>query len=197
MGVFYSDPEQATGVSEACLAQDQFTTEAISRSALVQDLRVSIRAMSTVIDISTADSIEVTRNFWTMAENKIGFYWDVEFRRQNGDLCTMTCDPTNLVSLDGSSPIVCEVTPRQNGTMISGKFALGQSYPHKYLTNATNVLTNYYSKNMTFNIDATHMADTLSAMHQLPVGALNLGYATVTMPDFLTATKAIQPNNAA
>ena len=36
-------------------------------------------------------------------------------------------------------------------------------------------------------------SDTLSTMHQLPVGALNLGYATVTMPDFLTATKAIQP----
>jgi hypothetical protein len=52
--------------------------------------------------------------------------------------------------------------------MIDGYFALGQTYPHKYISTPAK----YFMRNVTFNIDAVHLAEELSK---------NIAFETVTV----------------
>ena len=157
-GVFYSDPDNhLTGVSALC-DQNRLHQTGVSRySDIASDVRAKIRALS-VIHNST-DSVKVERNSFLSNSSQIGYYWDITFYRQNGNLKPMSCYHRYLNQTNDNGPVVCDVKTLQDGSLIQGSFTLGMTYPHIYV----GAPVPYNATSFPWNIDAPYMQQLLSA----------------------------------
>jgi hypothetical protein len=110
MGVFYSDPYNEFGVSEACLASREYTTSPISPFDSAADIKTKLKALSDVIvDVNTE------RNFYDVGTtaspiNKVGYTWTVTFYKNHGDLNEMVLGSTNLLMTSSSGSKVNAVS---------------------------------------------------------------------------------------
>jgi hypothetical protein len=189
VGIFFSDPQKANGVSDSCLSLRSYETGVISKSANDEAIKIAIRGLTSVIQITDPFSIlvrdpvsgdAVTRH--AHGSGKIGYVWTVEFVRQHGNPAQMTCndDALSPMSSDNAATVSCDVSTYQEGTLIDGTFTLRQNYPHKYLV-GTGGQSVHTSPSFVFNIDADHMAQELSQMAAM-------GNVTVARTTYQTGT---------
>jgi len=175
VGVFYSDPTQVNGVSTNCLSRRIYTTGSIFDSSAVElDLKTKLRGLSQVIDTTDDNSIIVTRSNFKMRDLFIGYRWTITFTRQNGDLNPLQCiiPPSGNAALAGTggssivNGVACTVETLRNGSLFSGNFQLGISFPHKYV--GTPAIVNNTTP-IPWNIDATNMMSILTNTPQIPI----------------------------
>ena len=173
VGVFYSDPTQANGVSTNCLSSRIYTTGSIFDSSAVElDLKTKLRGLSQVIDTTDDNSIIVTRSNFASRDLFIGYRWTITFTRQNGDLNPLQCiiPSSGKAALAGTGAIVngvaCTVGTLRNGSLFSGYFQLGISYPHSYVSSPS-IVNN--PTQIPWNIDATNMMSILANTPLTPI----------------------------
>ena len=158
IGYFYSDPDATSGVSTYCLANRITRSSTISVDSTASTLSSAIRAIDTVESAST--SLTVVRYMHNVTSRRVGYYWDVTFNEQPGDLKPMKCVADGYYyktnAYDGEK--FCNVTTIQDGSLLDGYFMLGTTYPHEYIHYPRNYNSSYIRRDIE--------ADTLATLLQ-------------------------------
>jgi hypothetical protein len=126
-GVFYSDPSLADGVSEVCNQQRLYETGTMDVADNSDDIRSKMRALPVISSVT--DSISISRNYHKANSSRVGYYWTITFFRQNGNIKPLSCD-TSILNGTNAAGASCVVTTVQDGSLISGDYTLGMTYPH-------------------------------------------------------------------
>ena len=165
VGVFYSDPDADNGVSSVCAANRVRPTSSVSVSATEDTLSTRLRAVETVDSLASLLTVKRTDINYTDSD-WVGFYWDVTFKGQNGDLKPMKCTTSEDSSADdyfsqsnAAGVVDCNVTTLQDGSLISGGFRLGTTYPHEYVGSPAR----YNSSVLRWNVEAATLEAALEA----------------------------------
>jgi hypothetical protein len=160
IGYFYSDPDAVSGVSTFCLANRITRSSTISVDSSASTLSAEIRAIDTVQ--SDASALTVARYRHSVNSTKVGYYWDVTFNNQPGDLKPMTCVGDGYYyktnAFDGEK--FCNITTMQDGSLVDGYFQLGTTYPHEYV----NYPVQYNSTYLRRDIEADLLASLLESV---------------------------------
>jgi len=170
-GYYYSDPTAANGVSTSCLGANQFTTLEVYPQDGALNVVNRLRGLTSVIN-QDADSITVTRApHYPVPGGPVGYMWSITFAKQHGDVPVLGCITTYLT---GTTP-ACAAATVQHGSMITGNFTLGQTFPHVY--QGTPVAAS--SSSMPWNINAQNMSSVLSKA--LAADGTNLLFGSVSV----------------
>jgi hypothetical protein len=166
VGYFYSDPDATSGVSTYCLANRITASSQISVDATASTLSAEIRSIDTIASDSTA--LTIVRYRHNTTSTKVGYYWDVTFNQQPGDLNPLTCTTKGYYSktnvYDGKK--YCNVTTIQDGTLIDGYFQLGTTYPHEYVHYPVDYNSTYIRKDVEGTALATLLEGVVSICNQ-------------------------------
>jgi hypothetical protein len=175
----------ANGVSENCLSARVYESTRLSAVALEIDVKTRLMGLRQVIDTTDPNSIVVSRSHYSSTSTKIGYEWTITFVRQNGDLNPLGCVTTGiLLSTNTGGVVRCVVTEHRKGSLMSGSFKLGISYPNKNI----GIPNIYNSLSMPWNIDASNMAAILSRNHSS--GIDSFGLVTVSRAVYIPVAKA-------
>jgi hypothetical protein len=91
----------------------------------------------------------------------VGYYWDVTFNEQPGDLKPMKCVADGYYyktnAYDGEK--FCNVTTIQDGSLLDGYFMLGTTYPHEYVHYPRNYNSSYIRRDIEADTLATLLQD--------------------------------------
>jgi len=184
-GVFYSDPTATSGVSTYCYASHIRRTPTLDSSATTRQLSAALKA-TTVID-ATSTSLTVTRTPIPARLSFVGYYWDITFHKQPGDLNPLTCIKNNLLAptVTNGGLIYCNVTTIREGSMIDGYLELNTTYPHEYIGKPRS----YATASMRWNVDPANMQAAMQAVHDVSGSDLAFGYVTVTRDVYIPSTE--------
>lgn len=188
VGVFYSDPTKTGGVSDTCASKRVRETASIPVDSTEATISASLRALPNVR--SSASLLSVTPRVALPSNSSfVGYYFDVTFRGQPGDLKLMTCDDSLLTSsreqslnddgFDDRSKS-CNVSVIQDGSLVNGEFGLRLFWPHEYV----GAPSSYNASGMRWSISAARLEDTLEAVlafnGQHPWGLLDVSRSAYT-----------------
>jgi len=152
-GVFYSDPSVTGGVSSACKSAYNYTTSSMYTYTL--DVATKLMSLSNVD--ATSGAVVSTFSKLDVNSEKVGYKWKITFNRQPGNLKTMSCDASSMVSTYDNSTANCTVTTLQEGSLISGYFYVSTTYPHEYEGN----ISTYNSTAIRWSEDSSDLATLL------------------------------------
>ena len=179
-GYYYSDPTASNGVSTSCGSSNQYTTLELYPTAAALSVVNLLRGLTTVIN-QDSDSISVTRTPYGVNSGRVGYLWTITFAKQHGDVPLLGCttkDGLNALTLTSTvtaNTTRCSVTTAQHGSLITGNFSLGQTFPHAYQgtpkANSTSAIP--------WNINALNLSYVLS--NTLASDGTNLLFGTVTV----------------
>ena len=168
VGVFYSDPTKDDGVSDTCASKRVRETASIPIDSSAATISSSLRALPNVESSSTLLSV-TSRVALPANSSFVGYYFDVTFLGQPGDLRPMTCDETLLTSSRENSEDddgfadwskSCNVTTIQDGSLIDGEFELRTFWPHEYVGTPSS----YNASNLRWSVSAARLEATLEAV---------------------------------
>jgi hypothetical protein len=163
-GVFYSDPDNEHGVSEACVAARTSTTSTISGFETNTDVRSKLIAMSSYIEdvvVTRTEAIDLS----TGGSGYLQYIWSITFTTNNGDVPALTITNSLTSTSPGAShtPTVAVASIASTGSFIKGSATFGVNYPHVYET-TDGVVTQEDSGAMRYNIPASGLAADLSVV---------------------------------
>ena len=159
----------------ACIYHDACSTDLATLS--VVNL---LRGLTTVIN-QDSDSISVTRTAYGVNSGRVGYLWTITFVKQHGDVPPLGCTTADglgvstLTSTVTASTTRCSVTTTQHGSLITGSFSLGQTFPHAY--QGTPKANSTVS--MPWNINALNLSYVLS--NTLAADGTSLLFGTVSV----------------
>jgi hypothetical protein len=129
-GVYYSDPTDTYGVSEACNNVRTYTTSTIVPHDTAAKVATKLKALSSVISALTVTRTHSIDN----SSGKLGYTWTVTFTHNNGDQNLLACTTTSLTTSAGTSQgEACNVVEYTKGALLDGYFDLQLPYPHVYV----------------------------------------------------------------